>query len=365
MLCCAKAFSSTGALLLKIFFPERLDRFYYWLRMIVLVVVGVIVAVIGTKMLEQRYGIGDLHLFMIFAGIPTLLALSFAGARANDIRHKGGDDGMAHLGVGLPLALMFCVLALDMPPNMLQPKLAGNFTVVPLLSAAWFLTAGISVIAFFYLACVGPKDPREQPVDVVMPGHPFLGVPLVLFSVMCLFYGFTLSVAHYKAPALLAAAEKGDPNAQTNAAVMYNTGIAKKVDVKEAHKWLARATAKGHGPALFLLAEMHSDGRGVAKDETKATALYLKAAQKGWAEAMLEVAGRYSMGKGIRRDYVQSYVWYSRAAAPYFDTMYEALEKRATLWQLMTPPQKQQAKRLAPKPPPPGEDKPKKGKKEG
>jgi hypothetical protein len=340
--------------LLKIFFPERLARFGYWWRMIALVVVGSLVAVLGTKILEQRYGTGDLHLFMIFAGIPAMLALSFAGARANDIRQKGGDDGMAHLGVGLPLALMFCVLALDMPPDMLQPKLVGNFTVVPLLSAAWFLTAGISVIAFFYLACVGPKDPREQPVDVVMPGHPFMGVPLVLFIIMCFFYGFTLAVAHYKAPALLAAAEKGDANAQTNAAVMYNLGIAKKVDVEEAHKWLARATAKGHGPAYFLLAEMHSEGRGVAKDETKATALYLKAAQKGWATAMLELASRYSMGKGIKRDYVQSYVWYTRAAAGYFDTTDEALVRREALWQLMTPSQKQQAKRLAPKPPPPG-----------
>lgn len=339
--------------MLKIFFPERLARGSFWRRGIAVVVAGLLVAVLGAEYLEHRYGIGDLHLFMIFDGIPSLLLLSIAGARANDIRRKGGDDGMAHLGLGLPLAISFIVLMLDMPPKMLQPKLMGGLTIVPLLSAAWFLTLGICVIAFFYLGCVGPKDAREQPVDVDPQHHPFMGVPLVMFSIMCLAYGFAVSVAHYKAPALLAAAEKGDAAAQLNAAEMYNLGIAKKVDLTEAHKWLARAVDKGYAPAQERLAELYDEGRGVRADAAKATALYMKAAKQGWMSAQLELASRYGMGKGVRRDYVQAYVWYSRAARDNPASAVEALYHRETIWELMKPQQRQQARALAPKPPPP------------
>ncbi|MEZ0262400.1 MAG: tetratricopeptide repeat protein [Alphaproteobacteria bacterium] len=342
--------------MLKFIFPERLARDGFWWRNLALFILGGCLSHLGATALEAYFGTGLLHQYMIFFGGVVLLALSFAGARANDIRQKGGDDGMAHLGFGLPLAMTFCLLVLDEPPSMLQPKIMGGFTLVPLLSLVWVLTLGISLVAFFYLACVGPKDPREQPVDVVMPRHPFMGVPLVLLSVMCFFYVFTLSVAHYKAPALLAAAEKGNADAQRDAAEMYLEGITVKRDVDASVKWLTRAANGGDAYAQLLLGMRYDHGTdGVAWDDAKAAAWYRKSAAQGFPAAQFALGQQYALGQGVKRDYVQAHKWYSLAAAadPDFDTTPLAEERLIELEKLMTKQQLKQVKRFRPKPPPP------------
>ena len=82
-------------------------------------------------------------------------------------------------------------------------------------------------------------------------------------------------------------AEQGDPLAQFNLGLLYESGHGMAEDVTEAAAWYERAAQQGLTRAQYNLALLHQTGRGVPQDVTQA--LF-------W----LEVAAR--LGEGTEKD---------------------------------------------------------------
>jgi TPR repeat protein len=68
------------------------------------------------------------------------------------------------------------------------------------------------------------------------------------------------------ATALFAAAERGDPQAQTQVGFMYETGRGLPQDYMAAVYWYRRAAEQGFPRAMHQLGLMYDKGQGVAED---------------------------------------------------------------------------------------------------
>jgi uncharacterized protein len=66
--------------------------------------------------------------------------------------------------------------------------------------------------------------------------------------------------------ATFAAAERGDPAAQTQVGFMYETGRGLPQDFMAAVYWYRRAADQGYPRAMHLLGLMYDKGQGVAED---------------------------------------------------------------------------------------------------
>jgi hypothetical protein len=72
------------------------------------------------------------------------------------------------------------------------------------------------------------------------------------------------------AATLFAAAEQGDPQAQTQVGFMYETGRGLPQDYMAAVYWYRRAAEQGHPRAMHQLGLMYDKGQGVAEDYVSA-----------------------------------------------------------------------------------------------
>jgi uncharacterized protein len=68
------------------------------------------------------------------------------------------------------------------------------------------------------------------------------------------------------ANALFAAAERGEPQAQTQVGFMYETGRGLPQDLMAAVYWYRRAAEQGYPRAMHQLGLMYDKGQGVAED---------------------------------------------------------------------------------------------------
>jgi TPR repeat protein len=68
------------------------------------------------------------------------------------------------------------------------------------------------------------------------------------------------------AAVLFAAAERGEPQAQTQVGFMYETGRGLPQDYMAAVYWYRRAAEQGYPRAMHLLGLMYDKGQGVAED---------------------------------------------------------------------------------------------------
>ncbi|MCF6289927.1 MAG: tetratricopeptide repeat protein [Desulfobacterales bacterium] len=114
---------------------------------------------------------------------------------------------------------------------------------------------------------------------------------------------------------LTAAAEKGDPTAQTTLGERYATGRGVKKDYGTARRWYEKAAAQDHANGLRALGVLYEMGRGVKKNPAKAAQLYRRAADLGMARAQVNLGYLYEHGLGVKQDYGQALVWYDKAAA--------------------------------------------------
>ncbi|MBP7951623.1 MAG: sel1 repeat family protein [Verrucomicrobiales bacterium] len=121
---------------------------------------------------------------------------------------------------------------------------------------------------------------------------------------------------------LNAAAEAGDPNAQTRLgagleqqAMKGDAASERDRFFREAREWYEKAAAKAQPDALFALAKFTRDGiAGYEKNEEKATAGFFKAAAAGSYAAGNEMGIRYRAGLGIHADSVAGVGWFLAAA---------------------------------------------------
>ena len=148
-----------------------------------------------------------------------------------------------------------------------------------------------------------------------------------------------------------AKAGRGDPQAHTLVARIYEGGLGVGKDDVTAARWYARAAELGDVPAMLALGNMLAEGRGVGKDRKAAAELYEKAAatgdplanynlgllflkgdgkpenpfraakhiqyaaEKGIAQAQYDLAALYQKGEGLPNDALEAARWMSRAAA--------------------------------------------------
>ncbi len=115
---------------------------------------------------------------------------------------------------------------------------------------------------------------------------------------------------------LLAAVQKGDPEAQYKLGVAYFHGRGVEQDYVAASKWYQAAAEQGNDKAQFNLGLMCLDGnQGVAKDEAEAARWFRKASEHGHAKARFNLGRLYLNGLGVPKDNVEAYVWLTLASA--------------------------------------------------
>ena len=95
--------------------------------------------------------------------------------------------------------------------------------------------------------------------------------------------------------AMVALANKGDPEAQYHVGMMYNNGIGTQRDLRQAFEWFQKATASNDPLGAYKLG-CYYDGQGdgiVATDTNEALKYKLIAANAGYALAQHDVALLY------------------------------------------------------------------------
>jgi len=121
------------------------------------------------------------------------------------------------------------------------------------------------------------------------------------FPILCLALGLAESQAEPKVtvtPAVIAAAERGEAEAQFQAARAYLRGEGVSKDVNKAFALMKAAADQGHADAIGGLGYFYSGGIAVAKDETQAAEWFRKGAAKGSAKARLNLGKYLIEGKG-------------------------------------------------------------------
>jgi localization factor PodJL len=116
------------------------------------------------------------------------------------------------------------------------------------------------------------------------------------------------------APALRAAALKGDPTAAYEIGVRYAEGKGVASNFDEAAKWYDRAAQAGVIPAIFRLGTLYEKGLSVKKDADIARRYYTQAAERGNAKAMHNLAVLDADGGGKGANYTSASQWFRKAA---------------------------------------------------
>ncbi len=145
---------------------------------------------------------------------------------------------------------------------------------------------------------------------------------------------------------LLKLADNGDPKAQNDVGIMYETGQGVKANFKVASKYYSDSAQRGfaegqcnyglikkaqkkYNEAVSLfqksadqgnscgehyLAVMYQHGKGVRRDYEKALEYYKKSATKGYIESQSNLAVMYEKGKGIPINIPEAIRLYTLAA---------------------------------------------------
>jgi hypothetical protein len=135
--------------------------------------------------------------------------------------------------------------------------------------------------------------------------------------------------------ALRAAAEQGDPAAQTQLGLRYRRGDGLPADAAQAVAWYQRAAEQQFADAQAYLGFMYMTGRGVKRDDDAAARYARLAAEQGNTTGQFNLALLYLAGRGVAADKVEAYRWLKRAAEK-DDT---ARAKLAELKRQLTPAQ--------------------------
>lgn len=112
-----------------------------------------------------------------------------------------------------------------------------------------------------------------------------------------------------------AAANQGNPTAETIIGLRYLDGQGITADPIQALKWLQKAADAGQAVAQYRLGTMYERGQGVAASPTLAAKWYLAAANQGNRKAMHNLAVSYAEGATGKKDMAESARWFSKAAA--------------------------------------------------
>ncbi|MEZ5863215.1 MAG: tetratricopeptide repeat protein [Geminicoccaceae bacterium] len=115
-------------------------------------------------------------------------------------------------------------------------------------------------------------------------------------------------------PALLRAAEAGDPKAQFDLADRYLDGRGVAADDEAAARWFLTAAEGGYAPAQYNMSLLYLMGRGVAPDEAAALRWLRASAVQGLPEAQNRLGGFYAQGVAVARNDEEAARWFRLAA---------------------------------------------------
>ena len=113
---------------------------------------------------------------------------------------------------------------------------------------------------------------------------------------------------------VLAEADRGNPNSQLWAGLIYDLGVHVASNQQTAMRYYRKAADQGSLAAAFYLGGMYFSGAGVQKDEAKALELYRAAADGGYPAAEGVLGFIYVEGRGVKKDLAEAFKWYTRAA---------------------------------------------------
>jgi TPR repeat protein len=108
-------------------------------------------------------------------------------------------------------------------------------------------------------------------------------------------------------------AEKGDPRAQFNLALLYGTGKGITKDTNEAIRWVAKAAAQGEPKSEDLLGTHHMS-KQTSQDDVKGAGLFRQSAEQGFAKGQYHLGRCYLDGRGVPKDERSALEWFQRAA---------------------------------------------------
>ena len=110
-------------------------------------------------------------------------------------------------------------------------------------------------------------------------------------------------------------ANKGDADAQTSLAYMYQLGLGVEVDHLKAYSLYEKAVAQKQPYALYNMGLLYDGGLGgVKQDPIKAHELFLESAIAGVPQAQYQVALQFERGISCIQNYSEAAFWYEEAA---------------------------------------------------
>jgi TPR repeat protein len=110
-------------------------------------------------------------------------------------------------------------------------------------------------------------------------------------------------------------ADKSDPAAEYELAMMYMNASGVPKNEIEARKWLERSAGHGNAAAQYELGLALRDGRGAIQDFPGAMKWINLAAEAGYGRAQFALGVMYRLGTGTPVDEVKAYTWLNLAAA--------------------------------------------------
>jgi hypothetical protein len=112
----------------------------------------------------------------------------------------------------------------------------------------------------------------------------------------------------------LAAAERGDPDAQFAAGWIYETGRGVPKNFAKSAAWYEKAAGNGSKPALASLGYLYQTGSGVPQNSAKAVELYKRASEAGDIGGQFYLGVAYLNGIGVERNLQSAAKWIHAAA---------------------------------------------------
>ena len=114
---------------------------------------------------------------------------------------------------------------------------------------------------------------------------------------------------------LRAAAQRGDPAAQTQLGLRYRKGQGIAADNQKAVEWYRKAADQNHAEGQAYLGFMLMTGRGIKRDYNAAAHYSKLAAEQGNPTGEYNLGLLYLSGRGVPADKVAGYRWIKKAAA--------------------------------------------------
>ena len=110
-------------------------------------------------------------------------------------------------------------------------------------------------------------------------------------------------------------AEDSNPASQYEKAQRFSDTRSANYDLREAFKWMLKASEGDHASAQLSLAGMYERGEGIEKNDAEASRWLLRSAMNGNTIAQRYIGPKYYFGVGLPKDYVEAYAWFNIAAA--------------------------------------------------